>query len=362
MSSENADHIKESVKDYYGKTLQTSDDLQTNACKIEATKMSSAVKDALKLIHEEVSSKFFGCGLVAPEAIEGKTILDLGSGSGQDCFVLSKLVGENGHVTGVDMTQEQVDVANEYVEYHAEKFGYSKPNTDFKLGEMERLSDIGIQENSIDIIISNCVVNLTADKKVVLKEAHKVLKNGGEVYFSDMYTDTKLPEALKEDKVLWGEGFAGALHWKELIELCKEVGFSGPYLVTSRPIEAEPELKKSLGDAKFVAATYRLFKITGNKSTDAGFTVTYKGSISDENPEEFKFDVHSTLTKTPKIVSAEVATVLRFSRFASYLEFQPLESGTSAPTDDVYRNADPFAYCAANNVAKASGSCKPKAV
>ena len=72
--------------------------------------------------------------------------------------------------------------------------------------------------------------------------------------------------------------------------------------------------------------------------------------------------VSLTLQKTPKIVSAEVATVLRFSRFANYLEFQPLESGTSAPTDDVYRNADPFAYCAANNVAKASGSCKPKAV
>ena len=72
--------------------------------------------------------------------------------------------------------------------------------------------------------------------------------------------------------------------------------------------------------------------------------------------------VSLTLQKTPKTVSAEVATVLRFSRFASYLEFQPLESGTSAPTDDVYKNADPFAYCAANNVAKASGSCKPKAV
>ena len=72
--------------------------------------------------------------------------------------------------------------------------------------------------------------------------------------------------------------------------------------------------------------------------------------------------VSLTLQKTPKIVSAEVATVLRFSRFASHLEFQPLESGTSAPTDDVYRNVDPFAYCAANNVAKASGSCKPKVV
>ena len=72
--------------------------------------------------------------------------------------------------------------------------------------------------------------------------------------------------------------------------------------------------------------------------------------------------VSLTLQKTSNIVSAEVATVLRFSRFASHLEFQPLESGTSAPTDDVYRNADPFAYCAVNNVAKGSGSCKPKAV
>lgn len=113
---------------------------------------------------------------MAPEAIDGLYILDLGSGSGQDCFVLSKLVGEHGHVTGVDMTKEQVDIANKYVEYHAHQFGYSKPNTDFKLGEMERLSDVEIQDRTMDIIISNCVVNLTADKRVVLKEAYRVLK------------------------------------------------------------------------------------------------------------------------------------------------------------------------------------------
>lgn len=359
MSSENADQVKESVKDYYGKTLKTSDDLKTSACKFEGKKMPPAVRSALKLIHEEVSSKFYGCGLVAPESLEGMKILDLGSGSGQDCFVLSKLVGENGHVTGVDMTKEQVDVANKYVEYHAEQFGYSKPNTDFKLGEMERLSDLGIKENSIDIIISNCVVNLTADKAVVLKQAYRVLKDGGEVYFSDVYTDTNLSEEARKDEVLWGECISGALHWKELIELCKEVGFSGPYLVISRPLDVDPKLRKPLGDAQFVSATYRLFKPPCDKSTDTGSNVSYKGSMV-ENPEEFKFDVHNTLTKTPKIVSAELATVLRFSRFAKHLDFQPLEPGTTVPTDDVYSNADPFAYCAANNLAKTSGSCCAK--
>ncbi|KAL9983969.1 hypothetical protein ACROYT_G006218 [Oculina patagonica] len=294
MSSEDADKVKESVKDYYGKRLKTSDDLKTNACKLGETRMSSAVKSALKLIHDEVSSKFYGCGLVAPEALEGMHILDLGSGSGQDCFVLSKLVGENGHVTGVDMTKEQVDIANKYVEYHAERFGYSKPNTDFKLGEIERLSDVGIQDGSIDIIISNCVVNLTADKKVVLKEAYRVLKDGGEVFFSDVYTDTKLSEETRDDEVLWGEGVSGALVWKELVELSKEVGFHGPYLVTARPFEVEPQLRKPLGDAQFVSATYRLFKVPQDNKTE-GSKVTYKGSIED-NPDEFKFNVHNILT------------------------------------------------------------------
>lgn len=356
MSSESAEKVKEGVKAYYGKKLKTSDDLQTNACKLGDKQMTPAVKSALKLIHDEVASKFYGCGLVAPEALDGMKILDLGSGSGQDCFVLSKLVGEHGHVTGVDMTKEQVDVANKYVEYHAEQFGYSKPNTDFKLGEMEHLSDVGIQDSSLDIIISNCVVNLTADKSVVLKEAYRVLKDGGEVYFSDVYTDTKLSEEARKDEVLWGECVSGALHWKELVELSKEVGFSGPHLVTARPFVVEEHLREPLGDAQFVSATYRLFKVPESCKTDAS-RVTYKGSI-EENPEEFKFNVYNILTKTPKLVSSDVASVLSASRFSKHFEFQPLEPGTTVPVDDVYIQADPFAYCASNKVAP--GACCPK--
>lgn len=358
MNTESAEEVKESVKAYYGKTLKSSDDLQSNACKLGEKQMSNAVESALKLVHKEVSSKFYGCGLVAPEAIDGLHILDLGSGSGQDCFVLSKLVGEHGHVTGVDMTKEQVDIANKYVEYHAEQFGYSKPNTDFKLGEMERLFDVGIQDRTIDIIISNCVVNLTADKRVVLKEAYRVLKDGGEVYFSDVYTDTKLPEEVRKDEVLWGEGIGGALHWKELIELCKEVGFSKPYLVTARPFVVEPHLRQPLGKAQFAAATYRLFKAP-NRSEKVASRVTYKGTIED-NPNELKLSVHNTFTRKTKVVSADVAGVLSASRFSKHFEFQPLEPGTTAPVDDVCIDADPFAYCASNKVAP--GACCPKPV
>jgi len=252
-----------------------------------------------------------------------------------------------------------VDIANKYVDYHAKQFGYSKPNTEFKLGEMERLSDVGIQDNSVDIIISNCVVNLTADKKVVLKEAYRVLKDGGEIFFSDVYTDTKLCEEAKNDEVLWGEGVAGALHWKELVELCKEVGFCGPHLVTARPFVIKPELRarRPLGDAKFVAATYRLFKIPQVNKTD-GSRVTYKGSMED-NPDEFKLNVHNVFTKTPKIVSVGVASLLRASRFSKHFEFHPLEPGTVAPADDVVSEADPFAYCESNDVAPAACCAKP---
>lgn len=359
MSSHDEVIVKENVKDYYGKRLKDSGDLKTDACKFDGKSMAPAVKTALKLVHEEVSSKFYGCGLVVPEALEGMHILDLGSGSGQDCFVLSKLVGENGFVTGVDMTKEQVEVANKYVNYHAKQFGYSKPNTDFRLGEMEHLSEVGIQDNSMDIIISNCVVNLTADKKIVLKEAHRVLKVGGEVYFSDVYTDTVLSEEARKDEVLWGECVSGALHWKELVELCKEVGFSGPYLVTARTMEVDPKFREPLGDAQFVSATYRLFKTPQDDQKEEGSVVTYKGTIK-ESPEELKFDVRNTLTKSPKTVSADVATVLSVSRFAKHFNFESLDTGMDNPADDVYSAADPFAYCVANNIKKASGGCCPK--
>jgi len=112
----------EEVKEYYGKELQSSDDLKTNACCTMEAPPKHILK-ALKNVHDEVQMKYYGCGLCIPSQLEGLRVLDLGSGSGRDCYIAAQLVGQSGEVVGVDMTDEQLAVANQYIDHHAEVFG-----------------------------------------------------------------------------------------------------------------------------------------------------------------------------------------------------------------------------------------------
>ncbi|NNC54105.1 MAG: methyltransferase domain-containing protein, partial [Pseudomonadales bacterium] len=176
------------VKDYYGKTLQSSDDLQTDACcTLDAP--PAHLQGIFTKLHDEVVKRYYGCGLVAPSALHGLRILDLGSGSGRDVYVLSALVGEQGSVVGVDMTDEQLAVARQYREFHADAFGHANSNVEFHKGYIEKLDALGFADNSFDLIISNCVINLSPDKDAVLQQAYRLLKPGGEMYFSDVYAD-----------------------------------------------------------------------------------------------------------------------------------------------------------------------------
>ena len=198
------DKKHEEVKSYYGKELQKSEDLKTNACcTLEAP--ANYIQKALKNVHDDVQAKYYGCGLTIPTTLEGLKVLDLGSGSGRDCYIAAQLVGESGHVVGVDMTDEQLAVANEYKEYHREKFGYKESNVSFLKGNIEKLDELNLEKGSFDLIISNCVINLANDKLKVLKDVYALLKPGGEMYFSDVYSDRRVPEHLQNDPVLWGE-------------------------------------------------------------------------------------------------------------------------------------------------------------
>lgn len=155
---------------------------------------------ALQNVNDEVSSKYYGCGFVYPHCLQGLSVLDLGCGAGRDCFVLSQLVGPNGTLTltssrpliliiintgtsgrvvGVDMTREQISVAERNIDWHMKKNGYDSANVEFKLGYIERLNELGFEDASFDIIVSNCVVNLSPDKEKVLREVYRLLKAGG---------------------------------------------------------------------------------------------------------------------------------------------------------------------------------------
>ena len=158
--------MRESVQDYYGKVLQSSADLKTSAC-CDVSSMPQWLKPLLANIHPEVTEKYYGCGLVAPHLLDGCRVLDLGSGSGRDCYVLAQLVGAQGQVIGVDMTSEQLDVARRHLDYHAERFGFA--NVRFHQGYIEQLDSLNLPDNSIDVIVSNCVINLSPDKDAVLR-------------------------------------------------------------------------------------------------------------------------------------------------------------------------------------------------
>uniref|UniRef100_UPI003AAEDB98 arsenite methyltransferase n=1 Tax=Centroberyx gerrardi TaxID=166262 RepID=UPI003AAEDB98 len=310
------------TQDYYGNVLKKTSDLKSNACVSSGQPIPAFIRQALKKVHPEVSAKYYGCGLVVPECLEGSRILDLGSGSGRDCYMLSQLVGESGHVTGIDMTEDQVEVSRKYVDYHMQEFGYKKPNVNFVQGYIEALTEAGLEESSFDIIISNCVVNLSPDKKRVLTEAYRVLKDGGELYFSDVYSSGRLSDEIKNHKVLWGECIGGALWWEDLLQLAEAVGFSPPRLVTASVITVgNKELQDILGDFKFVSATYRLFKVP--KDSKKACQVIYNGDITGVE-HSFHFDCQYTFKVGEVVeVDGEVAGVLSGSRFAKEFTFQP---------------------------------------
>jgi arsenite methyltransferase len=311
------------VKDYYGKVLSSSNDLKTEAC-CTPDAMPAFVKRALSNIHDEVMERYYGCGIVAPEKLEGARILDLGSGSGRDVYALAQLVGPNGHVVGVDMTDEQIAVARRHVDWHREKFGYATSNVTFHQGYIERLGELGLKPGSFDMVISNCVVNLSPDKPAVLKGAFDLLKPGGEFYFSDVYADRRLSDDIRNDPVLFGECLGGALYWNDFHNLAKQAGFLDPRLVESRPLGVTDEkLAAKLGPAKFFSATYRLFKLADLEShcEDYGQAVIYKGGIP-HHEDVFALDGHHVIEKGKVFpVCGNTWRMLRDTRFREHFDF-----------------------------------------
>ncbi|OHC71962.1 MAG: methyltransferase type 11, partial [Rhodoferax sp. RIFCSPLOWO2_12_FULL_60_11] len=249
-------------------------------------------------------------------------VLDLGCGSGRDVYALAQLVGPEGEVVGVDMTDEQLAVARAHQAHHTEVFGYS--NTKFLHGYIERLDELGLEPASFDVIVSNCVVNLSPDKDAVLAGVQRLLKPGGEFYFSDVYADRRVPPAVRNDPVLYGECLGGALYWNDFIQLAQRHGFADPRLLEDRPLEiTDPKLAARTGNLRFFSATYRLFKLAALESAceDFGQAVIYKGSIP-EHPGRFVLDKHHDM-QTGKVfaVCGNTWHMLQGTRFAPHFNF-----------------------------------------
>lgn len=361
---DNSESVLSSVQNYYGKVLQKTEDLRTSACTLAQRPTHPLYLRALSNVPPEVSAKFYGCGNPVPLGISGLHVLDLGSGSGRDCYLAAQFVGENGFVTGVDMTQEQLDVATKCIPEFTRKMGYAKANVRFVKGYIEFLKDAGIAPSSLDLVISNCVVNLSPNKKLVLQEVYNALKTGGEFHFSDVYCDRRLSDAVRSHEVLYGECVSGALYTNDFLRMAKEVGFGDPRQVSKSEINIyDPELKEILGEARFYSITYRLFKLPALEPAceDYGQYATYKGSIHGMTHSYILDDHHKLETNKPHLVCGNTASMLSETWLAPHFtvvgdrktHFGPFPCG---PADAATSSASSSSSCAPG-VSCSSGSC-----
>lgn len=213
--------IHETIRKHYAEQIKSN----ASCCGSDSTSDCSSSEnnlypaDLLVTLPEGESNVSYGCGdpITLASLQPGQTVLDLGSGAGLDCFFAARKVGEMGRVIGVDMTSEMIDRARS----SAQRLNIQ--NVEFRQGYLEELP---VDANSVDVIISNCVINLAPDKSKVFTEAFRVLKPGGKFAVSDIVTDGPLPESIKKSLSAWAGCVAGAHEARDYVAMMEAVGFS----------------------------------------------------------------------------------------------------------------------------------------
>lgn len=333
---------QEQLKKYYGRILNSSKDLKTKACCCDGEPLSAGMKDILNTIAPEILARSYGCGSPIPDCLEGCTVLDMGCGAGRDAFLVSRLVGPDGKVIGVDITEEQLDVARSHASAQMRVFGYEKTNVEFRQGYMENLGELGLADNSVDVVISNCVINLSPDKCSVFAEIFRVLKPGGELYFSDIFAGCRVPEYFQGDPILHGECLAGALYFEDFRRRLREVGCPDYRVMNRRRVQLDnPAIEEKIGMIYFYSMTVRAFKLACLEDIceDFGQSATYLGTIPG-HPHAWQLDDHHRLlTGKPMLVCGNTAAMLEETRFGRHFgisgdrstHFGPFDCSAPAP-------------------------------
>src|SRR5262244_2563927 len=218
LAESSSETIREEVRQRYGATARGESSECADECctSISADALGYSVEESA--IAPEAASLGLGCGnpLAIASLQPGQTVLDLGSGAGFDCFLAARAVGPGGRVIGVDMTHEMLAKARE----NAKKNGFS--NVEFRLGEIEALP---VADESVDVIISNCVINLSPEKVRVFKEAYRVLKPRGRLAVADMVATAPVPDEIKSNWAAYTGCMAGTSQISEIEEMLRAAGF-----------------------------------------------------------------------------------------------------------------------------------------
>lgn len=226
--------MKTFVKERYGRIAKSNKSCCSPSCCSSGTDVSSTIGYSKKDLAAIPKEAVLGLGCGNPVALaglkKGEIVLDLGSGAGIDVFLASKKVGNSGKVIGVDMTKDMIKRADAL----AKEKGYV--NVEFRLGDIEALP---VEGNSIDVVISNCVINLCPDKKKAFSEIFRVLKQDGRLLISDLVKNGELPEKVKSSFAAWAGCIAGALERDKYLNIIQDVGFSDIQVVKETPYTVE---------------------------------------------------------------------------------------------------------------------------
>ena len=238
--------IHETVREHYAERIKSSASCcgTDNCCSPENNLYPA---DLLTTIPSDVSSTSYGCGdpITLASLKPGQTVLDLGSGAGMDCLLASQKVGPEGRVIGVDMTPEMIERAQ------ANAKRVNAANVEFRQGYLE---DLPVDSSTVDVIISNCVINLSPDKEKVFNEAFRVLAPGGKLAVSDIVTDGELPEVVRNSLSAWAGCVAGAVEAKEYIAMMESVGFTD---ISIKPVFFDKQtVDSALNDMKLDVSEY----------------------------------------------------------------------------------------------------------
>lgn len=234
------EEIRDNVQEFYADRARNS-----SSCCGDASQNLLYESDLLSDLPDDVANFTLGCGdpITLAQLQPGEVVLDLGSGGGLDCFLAAKQVGEDGYVIGIDMTPEMLERATAA----AQRMGIE--NVEFRQGYLE---DMQVDNDSVDVVISNCVINLSPDKPKVFAEMFRTLKPGGRVSVSDIVTSGELPEAIRKDMLAWGACIAGALEMDEYIQGLEQVGFEDVSLVAKT---GEGELLEGIPENSLFSAS-----------------------------------------------------------------------------------------------------------
>jgi ubiquinone/menaquinone biosynthesis C-methylase UbiE len=304
------------LREFYGRRIQHTLDLAQGACCTADTQRRFA--HVLEMIPDEVAQRQYGCGCPIPEDdLTGLTGLDLGSGAGADAFVLAHRVGPTGFVHGIDMTPEQLEIARRNAPIVTERFGFPRSNLAFHEGFIETAD--AIADGSIDLVISDCVLNLSPARSEVYRTIWRVLKEGGELYVSDIAADRRIPSAIAGDPELVAECLGGAQYEHDWFDTLNDAGFLDPRVVSRREVRRDVKGEPIVFSALVVRAQ-KFSTPLDRRCEDYGQIAVYKGNVA-SSPARLAYDDHHVFEAgRPTPVCRNTARMLSETRLRRFFD------------------------------------------